>query len=632
MKKLYKIFVIVAAALAASCNVMDLTPKDRVSADVVFSSEEGIRAFLANLYAYAPWQDFNYNCLVERNQCAGTNTVGFYEDHQTDNAIHCQATIIGTGYGYWDARFRHLRDVNYFLDEIPNAGSLTEEQKNILLGEGHFLRGWTYYDIARNYGGAPLIKASQKYTGDPDELCVPRSTEKETWDFVIEELKLAAELLPEVRTGADSRFANKYVALGILSRASLFAASIAKYGYKVKFEGAAADQKLVGIDAEYANDYYQVCIDASKQIIDSGRYSLHGANPANKQEAIDKLMEMFQNPNVAPEECMFICGYAPNGLGHSIELWTPPYQTRENSPHPGFFQPSIDLVDNYECYSRPGEDGYLETREDGDLGYGGFDPDAKYLHFTNAYDIFEDKDARLWSAVVLPFTEWKGKTIRIQNGFILENGTADIGGEATTATKDGVTYYKFGAASAEDYSGFDQTLMANMTRSGFCVKKFLTPGDSGVATQGLGMSTQDWAEIRYAEILLNYAEACVESGLGDQALAEDCLNATRHRAAFTTDIPLTIRNVQRDRRSELAFENKRFDDLIRRREFHELFDHKQIYSFDPILDMRTDPPQFIYVRKVAIREEGLNYTFDSMLYYNSIPGIVTNGLVQNPKW
>jgi hypothetical protein len=84
-----------------------------------------------------------------------------------------------------------------------------------------------------------------------------------------------------------------------------------------------------------------------------------------------------------------------------------------------------------------------------------------------------------------------------------------------------------------------------MTRTGFSFKKFLSPTPVD-GNNGLGFSTNDWMEFRYAEILLNYAEAVVESGYTEnnaQQVAKDALNATRRRAGHTVDIPLTLQNV-----------------------------------------------------------------------------------------
>ena len=65
--------------------------------------------------------------------------------------------------------------------------------------------------------------------------------------------------------------------------------------------------------------------------------------------------------------------------------------------------------------------------------------------------------------------------------------------------------------------------------------------------------------LRYAEVLLIYAEAAVHLGVGDGA---DKLNLVRARAGLGP-VPNTIDNVLHERRVELALENNRFFDLVR---------------------------------------------------------------------
>ena len=653
MKTRYTLLVLASLMLGiSSCNVMDLSPKDKVSADVMLSSEGGIMTFMANLYYNMPWQDFNYNRLGDHFL---GNCVGIYPDEQTDNAINSEFNHFidgggnfgggGGGYDWWTARYNTLRDVNYLISVIPGSKVLSDAKKGSILAEAHFLRGWLFFDMAKRYGGVSIITAPQEMTPDPVDLRVPRSTEKETWDFVMEELQAAADGLPETRS---DRRATKYIALALKSRAALFAASVAKFNSELGLEGKAVTEGLVGLPESEAKNYYKICRDACEEIISSGRFGLYKPSPKDPAEAQNNLLAYFQNPNIAPEESMLLFGYEKPGSGHAIDFWCNPYQTRDGGPHPGRMNPSLDLVDTYECYSDPGHPAPIVTTVNGNYndynGYTGKPSD--YLHFDNAYDIFADKDARLWATVILPFTEWKGKTIRIQAGFIRRNGQAVIEADKATEVltltdKDGnpilddngkeqqVTYHTFGAASMDDYSGFDQSNLSCMSRSGFSFKKFLSPKEVEGNSQ-LGYSLQDWAEIRYAEVLLNYAEAVVESGEGDAALAKECLNATRHRAAFKDDIPLTVENVQRERRVEFAFECKRWDDLIRRREMHKVWNHFMHHSLDPVLDCTQNVPSFIFIRKNAIR--WTPQTFQKKYYYNPIQGVGNNGLTQNPQW
>jgi hypothetical protein len=291
----------------------------------------------------------------------------------------------------------------------------------------------------------------------------------------------------------------------------------------------------------------------------------------------------------------------------------------------------LEFADVYESYTNPGHDAPIITTNDGNIDdYNGYNASQNYLRFDTPYEIFKDKDARLWATVVLPGTEWKGVTINIQAGFIKPDGTPVIEADKQSIVVDGVTYHTFGADAWKEYSGFDPEHTPEMTRTGFSFKKFLSPKPVS-GNNATGASTNDWMEIRYAEVLLNYAEAVVESGnAAEQAGAQNALNATRRRAGHTQDIPLTLENVLRERRVELAFENKRWWDLIRRREMHEVYNSYIHKALLPVLDLQVSPPKYIFVRKYATRD--IAQTVSTRHYYFSIPGIGSNGLVQNPQY
>jgi hypothetical protein len=159
-------------------------------------------------------------------------------------------------------------------------------------------------------------------------LKVPRSTEKETWDFVMEECDRAIRLLPETRNNPseEKRRATKWTAYALKSRAALHAASVAKYWDKAPLEGEAVDKNFVGLDKSDASRYYQACIDASKAIIASNRFGLYKAHPGSVQEAIANYRALFTDPNVAGEEAIFIKGYGAPGtrIAHDYDAWNNP--------------------------------------------------------------------------------------------------------------------------------------------------------------------------------------------------------------------------------------------------------------------------------------------------------------------
>lgn len=105
------------------------------------------------------------------------------------------------------------------------------------------------------------------------------------------------------------------------------------------------------------------------------------------------------------------------------------------------------------------------------------------------------------------------------------------------------------------------------TNTGYCTKKRM---DTTVNIFQGGASAQNYYFFRYAEVLLNYAEAQNEA-VGPDASVYDAIDQIRTRAGIPTlsavypglskDQMRTL--IRRERRIELAFEGKRYFDLLR---------------------------------------------------------------------
>jgi len=120
------------------------------------------------------------------------------------------------------------------------------------------------------------------------------------------------------------------------------------------------------------------------------------------------------------------------------------------------------------------------------------------------------------------------------------------------------------------YSGGDPA--NRVTETGYYCRKMLNPATSLYEQTGT-----DWVEMRYAEVLLNLAEAALMTNR--EAETYDCLGQLRKRAGIaegsafyglkaTTDNDYSLlEKVMNERRIELAFEGKRFWDLRRRNMF-----------------------------------------------------------------
>lgn len=149
---------------------------------------------------------------------------------------------------------------------------------------------------------------------------------------------------------------------------------------------------------------------------------------------------------------------------------------------------------------------------------------------------FNNRDPRLAATVVTNGSEWNGRVI------------AQAAGET------------------------DDMAAANASRTGFYLKKFLTDGLNLIQGQ---TAQHNWVAFRYAEVLLNYAEA-VNEAFGPLSVPADyCMSAAaalqmvRDRASAdlpavnTSSIAAFRAAVKHERQVELAFEDHRYWDLLR---------------------------------------------------------------------
>ncbi len=640
-----KILLFLIPLLLSGCSdYLSLQPRNKVTEDIVVRSEEAILAYLANLYGRLPLEDFNwspYNGFVQGNAWGSHDSADW-----CDEAMNSQFDDIGPeAHDLWAGAYRLIRDINLFISKYDDF-QMEEGAKARLLGEAYAMRGIVYGELAKRYGGLSLITVPQEFNGDVENLKVPRSTELETWRFILKQFDTAISLLPD---DTDTRRLGLWSAYAYKSRYALYAASIAKFSEPngVVYAGEAADKKLVGIDVSDADFFYGEVLSAAEKVMSSGRYGLFRPTPADPDEAAAAYQTLFETPDDClgtPQEPIFCRGYQQRTfLTHNWDIFNRPIQVANGWKYPGRCNPTLDLVDDYDDYT---DDGLSNTGVrvlttvggTGDTDYNGYDAGKNYLKFDNPLDIFARKDARLHATLILPGSTYKNTKIIIQGGLVKADGSAIFRtgvGDGGVVGKDGLSYYTYGAADKMRYSGFDPTGSGSYTRSGFLVRKWMQESRTVPAETGYGDNT--WIDMRYAEVLLNYAEAAVEISTrtdGQNRKAQDAINAIRHRAAHTDELRISgnLNNdralVRNERRVELALENKRYWDLFRWRTFHTSFVSRKKMSLVPFIDLREDPPQYIFVRMYM--PEFIGQTFDYMRYYRQIPGISNSSLVQNP--
>ena len=272
------------------------------------------------------------------------------------------------------------------------------------------------------------------------------------------------------------------------------------------------DLKLVGgFTFEDQQRWYQTCLDCSKELIESGQFSLYMPAPANPAEATENYIHLFQKPEDALCESIFVKGFYKKGrkYGTNQDVWGQPAQTGGAWPHPGRMNPTLAFAENFETYANPGQSAQFVTYDGDTFDYEGYKEGRKYRKFSDPQEMFAGKDARLAAITILPGSEWRKTKIVIQAGVVDMDGkihmdrAADI--KAQYMGWDGEVHYQFGAADNKFFSGYS-TNLGNNTRTGFGFKKYMDPTffSSGSVWNE---STTDWIDIRFAEILLYYAEA-----------------------------------------------------------------------------------------------------------------------------
>jgi hypothetical protein len=117
-----------------------------------------------------------------------------------------------------------------------------QEEKNQLLGEGHFLRAFTYFYLTRVWGDPVITRESVK---DPTKVQpIGRSSEAEAIDYCIEDLQKATQLLSfNAETGLGKTRADKGAAFALLAQV---------YAWKKDYANASRYCDSVLVSNQYA--------------------------------------------------------------------------------------------------------------------------------------------------------------------------------------------------------------------------------------------------------------------------------------------------------------------------------------------------------------------------------------------
>lgn len=627
MKNIFKLLIIVIlSAFVTGCAEEWLEePKTTtiLLPEQVWNDPLMVTSLLANLYDRIPvhsqidngWANYS---AYDEGMAPGT------ADLNTANN-----NILNYAYNRWTLwDYGYIRDINLSLNDLSQYSTVfTTTVKRQYRSELRFLRAFDYFEMVKRMGGVPIIvdELIYDYSGDATKLRRPRNTEVEVYDFIASELDAIKDSIGNA--GSKDR-ANKYAVLALKCRAMLYAASIAKYNSQMPVPITTTGGE-VGIPASKANGYYTAALNAAKEIINSGLYVLYNKNPNLGENFYEALTKKINNTEMILVKDFNISKVKRHNFSYQNICRT----MREDNLSSSSVSPSLNLVEDYEYLD--GTPGTLKGVGDGTVA-----GQANWIYYDKLSDIFNNKDARLYGTVVYPGTSFKGVDVQMQAGVYVWN--------AATNRYDRSESKNFGQlwtdGKLQTGNGGPIRDVEEVSCTGFYVKKFIDPAALSSA-RGVG-SDIAWPRFRYAEVLLNAAEAALELGGANVADAVTWVNLVRQRAGFPANSldasTLTIARLQNERRVELAFEDHRTWDLARWRLAHTVWNGSNsnpravLYALYPYRVINPSDPskngKYVFDKFVAPKFLAPRF-FQLGNYYSQISQTVLDNnplIVKNP--
>ena len=464
MSRLIKLSFIAVFLLFACTDHLDVAPRNALSDDTFWRTEEDAKLALVGIYDLwggqgngedgFPYSFFHY--LADSWSDDAFNPFGgWYETFAQGNISPANLDIAGR---YSDF-YQIIRRCNVFLGNI-DLPEMDETTRSIMSAEARFMRAYQYYLLYYHWGEVQLLDQALS----PNKLRIPRAAKGETYLFIMDDLNFAIENLP-ISQAEEGRM-DRGAALGLKSRITLYEAS-----------------PLSNPDNDAA--MWQEAITAAEEVMNLGVYDLF------QTAAGDGYSELFDTENENNIEVIIDRENSaiPNHGNQMVRLLSSKAGTI-------FLVPSQNLVDDYDTY----------------------DAAVDQLTAANSTDPFLNRDPRM--------------------AYTMEQ-------ESNSLTDYGIIKFET-----------DEFNPSNANNSSV---------DSPV----------NHIIMRYAEILLNYAEAKIEVNDIDSSVL-DAINNVRARAygvdvTNTSNYPevtstdqVTLREiVRRERRVELAMEGLRWYDIRR---------------------------------------------------------------------
>ncbi|TWF44622.1 putative outer membrane starch-binding protein [Chitinophaga polysaccharea] len=512
-------FIVGAAVSSCNKDFLEKKPLTEYEESDVWKDVGLVQAFVNDLYVQ---MRPGYNEVMLSSM---TDESRFIHDYNTSRVVQGNASADDVGaindFARWDPHYKAIRNCNMFLEKIASVPITDESRRTRMTGEVHFMRAWYYQMLVRYYGGVPLITRTFNIKGDEQAILnIKRASFDDCIKFIVAECDSAIKQLPSAYDAvANKGRVTAAAAMALKSRILLFAASDL-------FNDSKVPNELMGYKSGSQTDRYKLAMAAADDIIKLNTFRLY--KPTDN--ATDNYSRVFldkDNP-----ELIFVKLYDKALLGTSHDLYNGP-----NGYHNwGGNVPIENFVTGY------------QMKDGTPFSWG---------NAVQAQAPYADRDPRFYATILYDGAKWKPRPSDAAK--IDPVGVIQTGKYEATNGKDSVWGLDTRNSTIENWNG---------TFSGYYLRKFMDKNLDAQFFRG----DQSWVFFRYAEILLNYAEAAIWSGDEDKGRA--ALNLVRERAGMpliTASGAALKAALKYERRYELAFEEHRFFDARRWRDAETAF-------------------------------------------------------------
>jgi hypothetical protein len=555
------IVALLVSSFFAGCSDEFLKEKRdyKKTTDVIYNSYVGARLRVDNIYMLlSPTSYDDYLTLPVNTSVFSSSTEeygglsSFTGNNPLTNSPDFFYNEAKTSRSPWG----RIRNCNDAIEGIL-AGSLPREEKEELLGQVYFWRAFVYYKLVTIYGGVPIVNHTQNpLMSEADNLVIPRATTRECVDSICSDLDKAAEYLPPQWGSSDWGRVTAGTALAFKNKILLWYAS-------PLFNRADNEERW--------NAAYEAGKEAIDKLTKGGFGLAYADNPGVNASGWAKMFSDYKSP-----EAVFVTLF--NNViddGGSKN----PYK---NNSWERSIRPSNAM----------GGGGKSTTSQMVDLfpladGKPAIDKDWNPVNGYDPQNFFANRDPRFYRTYAFPGVRWAFSGDPTVNGQIYPYKGSDYVLWSYCWYKDVSRRDSTDLAGLYIQSGYGADGLGSSYKGVYIRKKTddldvnpsplynpkITTDDSGTKKLEniFTASAAPHIEMRYAEVLLNFAESACGANHGAEAL--EALRQIRRRVGYTGDCGLDdvlasnraalFSAILYERQIELAFEGKRCDDMRR---------------------------------------------------------------------